>query len=329
MSGRLRHPEQSMRAYPLVMAADRDNYRVGGSLAATSRVTGFTLVTLTYVAACLAAGAVVATMPVGHPLHVAFWADVIATLVVFAASTAVANASLYDPYWSVAPPVIAAGWVLGSTGGDLGAATGRQWAVLLLILAWAIRLTANWAVSWRGLSHEDWRYVQLREQRPAGVPWWLVNLAGIQMMPTLVVFAGLLAVWPAVSVTSRPWGPLDVAAVVVTGGAILLEALSDRQLHRFAGDPANRGRIVDVGLWRYSRHPNYLGEILFWWGLWLFGLAAAPDWWWTVIGPISMVLLFTFVSVPMMDRRSAARRPGYARHMRRVPALFPRPPRDG
>jgi steroid 5-alpha reductase family enzyme len=83
-----------------------------------------------------------------------------------------------------------------------------------------------------------------------------------------------------------------------------------------------------VGLWRYSRHPNYLGEILFWWGLWLFGLAAAPDWWWTVIGPITMVLLFVFVSVPMMDRRSTARRPGYVRHMRRVPALFPRPPRD-
>ncbi|GIE32714.1 hypothetical protein Ait01nite_057590 [Actinoplanes italicus] len=317
-----------MDAYPLAMAADRDIHRIGGALAESSRATGFTLVALTYVAAGLAAAAVVAALRVGHPLLVAFWADVIATLVVFAASMAVANASLYDPYWSVAPPVIAAGWVVWSAGGDLGAATGRQWAVLLLMLVWAIRLTANWAVSWRGLSHEDWRYVQLREQRPSGVPWWLVNLAGIQMMPTLVVFAGLLAVWPAVSVTSRPWGPLDVAAVLVTGGAILLEAVSDRQLHRFAGDPVNRGRIVDVGLWRYSRHPNYLGEILFWWGLWLFGLAAAPDWWWTVIGPITMVLLFVFVSVPMMDRRSAARRPGYARHMRHVPALFPRPPRD-
>ncbi|MEU4624714.1 DUF1295 domain-containing protein [Actinoplanes sp. NPDC023801] len=311
------------------MAADRDTYRVGGSLASASRATGFTLVTLAYVAAFLAAAAVVAAMRVGHPLTVAFLADVIATFVVFAASVAVANASLYDPYWSVAPPVIAAGWVLWSTGGDLGAATGRQWAVLLLILTWAIRLTANWAVSWRGLSHEDWRYVQLREERPPGVPWWLINLAGIQMMPTLVVFAGLLAVWPAVSVTGRPWGGLlDIAAVVVTGGAILLEALADRQLHRFAGDPANRGRIVDVGLWRYSRHPNYLGEILFWWGLWLFALAAAPDWWWTVAGPVAMVLLFVFVSVPMMDRRSEARRPGYARHRRRVPALLPRRPRE-
>jgi steroid 5-alpha reductase family enzyme len=122
----------------------------------------------------------------------------------------------------------------------------------------------------------------------------------------------------------RPFGPLDVAAVVVTGGAILTEAVADLQLHRFARDPANRGRILDTGLWKYSRHPNYLGEISFWWGLWLFGLAAAPDWWWSVAGPSVMVLLFAFVSVPMMDRRSAARRPAYAEHMRAVPALLPR-----
>ncbi len=96
-------------------------------------------------------------------------------------------------------------------------------------------------------------------------------------------------------------------------------------MRRFAGDPANRGRVADRGLWRFSRHPNYLGEIGFWWGMWLFALAAAPDWWWTVVGPLAMVLLFAFVSVPMMDRRSLARRPAYAEHMRRVPALFPLP----
>jgi steroid 5-alpha reductase family enzyme len=241
----------------------------------------------------------------------------------------VANASVYDPYWSVAPAVIVIAWVLWSAGGDLGEVTGRQAAGLVLVLAWSIRLTANWAASWRGLSHEDWRYVQLREQRPARLPWWLINLTGIQLMPTLVVFAGLLAVWPAVTVTGRPWGLLDFAAVAVTAAAVVIETVADRQLHRFAGDPANRGRIIDRGLWRYSRHPNYLGEITFWWGMWLFGVAAAPGWWWTVVGPIVMVLLFAFVSVPMMDRRSLARRPAYAQHMRRVPALLPRPRGNG
>jgi steroid 5-alpha reductase family enzyme len=294
-------------------------YRIGGNLAGTSRPAGFAVVTLAYLVAGLAAWAVVAALD-GPGLLVTLYADLAATLVVFAASTLVANASLYDPYWSVAPAVIVIAWVLSSP-----PLTGRQAAALVLVLAWSARLTANWVISWRGLSHEDWRYVQLREQRRPGVPWWLINLAGIQLMPTLVVFAGLLAVWPATTVTGRPWNPLDVAAVAVTAGAILLEATADRQLHRFTGDPANRGAIIDRGLWRHSRHPNYLGEIVFWWGMWLFGLAAAPDWWWTIIGPVVMVLLFTFVSVPMMDRRSLIRRPAYAEHMRHVPALLPRP----
>ena len=307
-----------MGDYAPRMAADR----VSRSLAA-----GFAVVALSYVLAGVAAWAVVAALPGRHPLLLTFYADLVATVVVFAASTMVANASLYDPYWSVAPAVIVVAWVLWQTGADLAALTGRQASVVLLLLAWAIRLTANWASSWRGLHHEDWRYVQMREERPRLLPWWLVNLAGIQLMPTLVVFAGLLAVWPAVTATGRPWGLVDLAAVVVTGAAIAIEAVADLQLRRFARDAANRGQILDRGLWRYSRHPNYLGEIGFWWGMWLFGLAAAPSWWWTVLGPIIMILLFTFVSVPLMDRRSLIRRPSYAAHMSRVPAVFPRKPR--
>jgi steroid 5-alpha reductase family enzyme len=111
--------------------------------------------------------------------------------------------------------------------------------------------------------------------------------------------------------------------LAVTATAIAIEAAADQQLRRFARGPALHARLVDRGLWRYSRHPNYLGEIGFWWGLWLFGLAAAPARWWTVVGPIAMVLLFTFISVPMMDRRSLERRPAYAEYMRRVPALLP------
>ncbi|GAA1640217.1 DUF1295 domain-containing protein [Actinoplanes couchii] len=287
-----------------------------------SRPFGFAVVTLLYAATGLFTWLVVVVLlPGRQPLLLTLYADVAATLLVFAAATAAENASLYDPYWSVVPAVIVVVWILTAGGG-----TARQLAVLLLVAVWAVRLTANWARSWQGLTHEDWRYEQLREDGPPGVPFWLVNLVGIHLVPTLVVFGGLLAVWPAVTVTDRGFGLLDVLAVLVTAAAILIETTADRQLHRFAAEPGNRGRIIDEGLWQYSRHPNYLGEILFWWGLWLFGLAAAPSWWWTVIGPIGMVLLFVFVSVPMMDRRSLARRPDYARHMRRVPALLPRRP---
>ena len=283
--------------------------------------------TFAYAVAGLAAWGVVAVVTGPHPLVITLLADVVATLMVFAVSLVVRNASLYDPYWSVAPPVIAAGWVLWQTGGDLGAVTARQVSVLVVVLVWAVRLTANWAISWRGLGHEDWRYVQLREQRPAWLPWWLISLTGIQMMPTFVVFAGLLPAWPALTVTDRPWGRLDAAAILLALAAVLVEAVADSQMRRFTRDPANRGRVLGEGLWRRSRHPNYLGEIAFWWAIWLFALAASPSWWWTVAGPVVMVLLFVLVSIPMMDRRSLQRRPGYADHMRRVPALLPRPTR--
>lgn len=308
------------------MVVGGDGYRIGRGLATVSRRGAYAVTVGTYLAAGLAAALVV--LPGAgdhHPLTVTGWADLTATLVVFAVSVAVANASLYDPYWSVAPAVIVVGWVAYAHAADVPAVPARQAAVTGLLLIWAVRLTMNWARSWPGLHQEDWRYVRLREQTRGVLPWWLVNLAGIQLMPTVVVLVAMLAVWPAVAVRGAPVGPLDALAAVVTVTAILLEATADRQLRRFAAVPANRGAVIEEGLWRHSRHPNYLGEILFWWGMWLFGLAAAPHWWWTVVGPVAMVLLFVTVSVPMMDRRSLERRPGYAAYMRRVPGLVPLP----
>jgi steroid 5-alpha reductase family enzyme len=284
----------------------------------SARKAAFAVVIGVYTAAGLVA-LVVAQIRL-HPLTVTLLGDLAATLVVFAASTVAGNASLYDPYWSVAPPVIVIAWAAG--GHSNGA---RQAAVIVLVTAWAVRLTGNWARSWRGLRHEDWRYVDLRRQTAGRPPWWVVNLFGIQLMPTLIVYVGLLSAWPAVAAGTRPLNWLDVVATVVTAAAIAVEALADRQLHRFAADPANRGRVADVGLWRWSRHPNYAGEIGLWFGLWLFGLASAPSWWWTAVGPLAMLALFVFVSVPMMDRRSLERRPGYAEHMRRVAPLLPWP----
>src|SRR5581483_4482964 len=153
---------------------------LGRWLSGSSRGVGFAVVSATYVLAG-AVGWAVAQLD-GHRLAVTFAADVAATVVVFLCLMLVANSSLYDPYWSVAPPVIVAAWI-----GD-GADRTRQVVVLTLVLVWAVRLTANWAWSWRGLNHEDWRYVQLREQTRGRVPWWLVSLTGIQLMPTLVVF---------------------------------------------------------------------------------------------------------------------------------------------
>lgn len=204
-----------------------------------------------------------------------------------------------------------------------GVPVARQALVTALVLFWGARLTFNFARGWEGLRHEDWRYVAVREK--AGRAYWVVSFVGIHAMPTLWVFLGCLSLIPALATGTRPLGLLDGVAAGVTAGAIALETVADEQLRSFRRSNPAPGRTLEQGLWALSRHPNYLGEISFWWGLYLFALAADPSAWGCVAGPLSITLLFALVSVPMLDRRSLARRPGYAEHMARVPGILPRP----
>ncbi len=247
-------------------------------------------------------------------------ADVAATAVVFAFSVATGNSSVYDPYWSVAPMVIAP-WLVAHAAPDVPAL--RRVVVVALVCAWGARLTWNWARGWQGLAHEDWRYVEIRGK--TGPAYWPVSFVGIHLMPTIWVYLGSLSLIPALSTGAHAIGPLDLAACAVTLGAIALEAIADQQLRAFRTSGPPPGEIMARGLWRWSRHPNYLGEIGFWWGLYLFALAADPDAWRAIAGPLSITLLFVFVSVPMLDRRSVARRAAYRDHMAQVPGLVPRP----
>jgi steroid 5-alpha reductase family enzyme len=299
------------------------SYPTGRGLARLSRPTALAVVTGCYVIAGAAAWATAALWTGHHPISVAFVADIVATFVVFALSMALANSSLYDPYWSVAPPVVAVAWAWQAPDGLDGGARARQILVIVLVVAWAVRLTGNWAIGWRGFTQEDWRYVMMRDDTRGRLPWWLVSLVGVQLVPTLIVFAGLLSLWPALAVPRHDFNWLDVVATVVTVVAIALETVADNQMRAFTRDPGNRGKPNDVGLWGRSRHPNYLGEITFWCGLYLFGLAAAPSWWWTVVGPVVMVVLFESTSIPMMEKRSRQRRPDYPAYERAVPRLVP------
>ena len=103
----------------------------------------------------------------------------------------------------------------------------------------------------------------------------------------------------------------------MTAGAIGIEAAADFQLRRFLSRAKSGRRLIDEGLWKLLRHPNYVGEVAFWWGLWLFGLAADPSWWWTIAGPAAITLMFLFISVPMMERHLRGRRT-YASPRRRT-----------
>jgi steroid 5-alpha reductase family enzyme len=167
----------------------------------------------------------------------------------------------------------------------------------------------------------------MRDDTRGRLPWWLVSFVGVQLVPTLVVFVGLIPLWPALGAPRHSFNALDVVAAIVTAVAIVVETVADNQMRAFTRNPANRGRTIDVGLWSRSRHPNYFGEISFWCGLYLFGLAADPHWWWTIAGPVVMVLLFQAASIPMMEDRSLQRRPEYADYQARVPKLLPLPRR--
>ncbi len=279
----------------------------------------FALCALAYAVALCVAIAVGYALGERHPVLIAFVADIAATLVIYAFSRIFRNASFYDTYWSLAPVAIALYWVLGAASGD--AVLARQILVLTLVFIWAVRLTYNWARQWRGLGHEDWRYADFR-RKSKGL-FWLVELWGIEMMPTIFVFLGCLSLYPALSAGTGTFGPLDGFAIVVTASAIIIEATADQQLRRFVKTKRQPGQIMTTGLWAYSRHPNYFGEIMFWWGLFLFALAANSSYWWAIVGPLALTVLFLVVSIPLMDRRSLDRRPGYDEHMKKVSALIP------
>jgi len=245
-------------------------------------------------------------------------ASLVATLVVFGAGALLGNASAYDPYWSVAPPVLAAWWVLAEP-------SPRGWLGLALTLLWGIRLTASFWRGWPGFGHEDWRYRDLRAQ--TGVAFPLVNLFGIHLFPTVCTFAGSLPLL-VVAGSSAPLSGWDVLAAVVAIGSTTIEAIADTQLHRFKAQNHPPGTILESGLWRWSRHPNYFGEIGFWWGIALLGVAAGgPTPWWNFAGAILISLLFIGISIPLIERRMAARRPNWSDYCRRVSVLVPLPPR--
>jgi len=246
-------------------------------------------------------------------------ADVVATAVVFIYSRIFDNSSFYDPYWSVKPMVLTAHfWLLPESDGGVFA---RQLIITLLAWAYGVRLTHNWLRGWTGLDHEDWRYVDLR--RKSGKAFFVVDLLGIHMFPTVQVFLGCLAAYLAMR-SPVPLGPLDALGAVVTGGAILLQGTADNQLRAFVLSKPEPGTILKTGLWARSRHPNYLGEMMLWWGLALFALGTDPQWW-GFVGAATITVMFVVVSVPMIDKRSLERRPGYAEHMKRVPTFIPRP----
>lgn len=214
-------------------------------------------------------------------------------------------------------------WGPAAVGAAALAATGaRALPLLALALAWALRLTVHILRRQHGQG-EDPRYQAIRARNEPNFEWKSLYLVfGLQAL------LGWIVGWPllAAVASERPWQPLDLAGFALMAFGLGFEAVADRQLARFRADPANRGRVMNQGLWRYSRHPNYFGECCFWWGAWLVAASAGAGW--TIVSPLLMTWLLLKVSgVALLEKDIGARRPGYADYVRRTNAFVPGRPR--
>jgi len=198
----------------------------------------------------------------------------------------------------------------------------RAVLVLMLLSVWALRLSAHITIRNHG-EGEDRRYRAIRENNEPGF-WWksLYIVFGLQAVLAWVV--SLPAVAAAASATPLGW--LDLAAALVFAAGLAFEVVGDWQLTQFRKNRDSDGAVLDHGLWRYTRHPNYFGEALLWWGVYLFALAAGA--WWAVVSPLLMTFLLLRVSgVAMLEKDISDRRPEYRDYIERTSAFVPAPPK--
>jgi len=245
-------------------------------------------------------------------------ADFTGTVIIFISSRLLNNSSMYDPYWSVAPIVILI-YLLFFHG--IPTQYLRISLISTIVVWWGVRLTGNWLRTWPGLKHEDWRYIKLAED--TGQFYWAVSFLGIHLLPTIIVFFGCLPLIPIIF-SDSPVIWTDFMGFFIALSAIEIERRADNQLQKFKkGNIQTNDKVCDVGLWKYSRHPNYFGEITFWGGIFIisFGLNPQENLVYG-IGLVSMIILFVFVSIPMMEKRQVYKE-GYYTYQKQVSMLMP------
>jgi steroid 5-alpha reductase family enzyme len=198
----------------------------------------------------------------------------------------------------------------------------RAILVLVLIVVWGLRLSIH--ITRRNWGHgEEPRYQAIRARnQPHFALKSLYLVFALQALLAWIISSPLLG-----SILSdKSLGPVDAAGALLWLLGLIFEAGGDWQLARFTADPANKGRVLDQGLWRYTRHPNYFGDFCVWWGFYLMALAAGA--WWSIVGPLIMSLLLMRVSgVTLLESSIAQRRPAYTDYIRRTSAFWPWFPR--
>ena len=242
-------------------------------------------------------------------------ADIIATFIIYIFSLILRNSSLYDPYWSVIPPLILLYFILYL---EVDFFNIKSILLIINVFLWSTRLTSNWIKSWKGLKQEDWRYIDMRKY--SGKYFELSNFLGIHLFPTLIVFICCIPMYYSLL-------DIDNITVFVILGflisclGVIYEYVSDYQLYQFKKNNSKSKNIIDIGLWKYSRHPNYWGEILFWWGLYLYSINMSP--YFLVLSPVLMTLMFLYISIPWIENKILRDRPEYESYQNKTNVLIP------
>lgn len=249
-----------------------------------------------------------------------FWlklliADIASTIIVFIFSILLKNASVYDPYWSVQPFVIVLAVMINY---PINLPIILMFSVITL---WAFRLTINWLYTFYNLNYEDWRYKLLKDKTKYFYP--IINFIGIHMVPTLVVY---LCTLPAcyLIINNSSLNIFTILGFIISMVAILLEFFADMQMHRYKKNKKlNKVDYIFIrdGLWKYSRHPNYLGEILMWYGIAFISLSSINDYLF-FIGAICNTLLFICVSIPMAEKKQS-KKEGFYKYKNATRYLLP------
>ena len=280
-----------------------------------NRTFGFAVIAIIYVLAVLLGLFVFRWMEAYVSFYLAiFIADVAATLFVYLTGVFVNNTSVYDPYWSVQPLVIVLFILTRFQVWNLG--------ILMMLIAlfyWGIRLTANWAYTFDSLEFQDWRYDMLKEK--SGKLYPIVSLLGINLFPTVIVF---LAVLPAIIFFEKGGSNFfTFVGFAVCLLAASLQLFADIQMQRYRKSPHHKSEIINIGLWKYSRHPNYLGEILMWWGVFIMMFSVNPDLWIYGIGALLNTAMFFFISIPMAEKRLANYKANFGEYKKNTRMLLP------
>jgi steroid 5-alpha reductase family enzyme len=233
------------------------------------------------------------------------------------------DASIVDIWWGPGFAWIAAvaAW---TAGGDAGDDLGRRELSLALVTLWGLRLGAHLFFRNRGAG-EDRRYQAMRRRH--GERFWLVSLFTVFALQGVLAWIVSLPVQVVHVSPGGPLGALDALGALLFAVGFGFESVGDWQLARFKADARNASAVMDRGLWRYTRHPNYFGDALVWWGLFAIALPTAAGWW-TLPAPILMTFLLRRVSgVPILERGLRKRRPGYADYVARTSTFVPWPPK--